>query len=52
MFDENLNILLTYLIESGITEELLILLKENRVNRISIGVETFNNKYLEVFSLK
>ncbi len=31
----------------NITEELLILLKENRVNRISIGVETFNNKYLE-----
>ena len=31
----------------NITEELLISLKNNRVNRISIGVETFNNKYLE-----
>ena len=31
----------------NITEELLVFLKENRVNRISIGVETFNDKYLE-----
>ena len=31
----------------NITEELLIFLKENRVNRISIGVETFNDKYLK-----
>ncbi len=31
----------------NITEELLISLKNNRVNRISIGVETFNDKYLE-----
>ena len=30
----------------NITEEKLKLLKENRVNRISIGVETFNDKYL------
>lgn len=31
----------------NITEELLISLKNNKVNRISIGVETFNNKYLK-----
>ena len=31
----------------NITEELLIYLKNNRVNRISIGVETFNDKYLK-----
>ena len=31
----------------NITEELLIFLKDNRVNRISIGVETFNDKYLK-----
>lgn len=31
----------------NITEELLIFLKNNKVNRISIGVETFNDKYLE-----
>ena len=30
----------------SITEEKLKLLKENRVNRISIGIETFNDKYL------
>ncbi len=30
----------------SITEEKLKLLKNNRVNRISIGVETFNDKYL------
>ena len=30
----------------SITEEKLKLLKENRVNRISIGVETFNDKHL------
>ena len=28
-----------------ITEELLILLKENRVNRLSIGIQTFNENY-------
>ena len=31
----------------NITGELLTFLKNNRVNRISIGVETFNDKYLE-----
>ena len=30
----------------SITEEKLKLLKENRVNRISIGIETFNDNYL------
>lgn len=30
----------------NINEELLKLLRDNRVNRISIGVETFNNKFL------
>ena len=28
-----------------ITEELLILLKNNKVNRLSIGIQTFNKKY-------
>ena len=28
-----------------ITEELLILLKQNKVNRVSIGIQTFNKKY-------
>ena len=30
-----------------ITEEKLILFKQNKVNRISIGVESFNDKYLK-----
>ena len=33
-----------------ISEELLILLKNNRVNRISIGVESFNKRILKVLS--
>lgn len=35
-----------------ITEELLILLKQNRVNRISIGVQTFNEKYEKMLNRK
>lgn len=35
-----------------ITEELLILLKQNRVNRISIGVQTFNEKYEKILNRK
>mgnify|MGYP002747071849 FL=1 len=30
-----------------ITEEKLEILKENKVNRLSIGIESFNNKYLK-----
>ena len=30
-----------------ITEEKLILFKKNNINRLSIGVQTFNNKYLK-----
>ena len=33
-----------------ISEELLILLKNNRVNRISIGVESFNKRILKILS--
>lgn len=32
---------------SDITEELLVLLKYNKVNRLSIGIESFNKKNLE-----
>ncbi len=35
-----------------ITEELLILLKQNRVNRLSIGVQTFNKKYEKILNRK
>ncbi len=35
-----------------ITEELLILLKQNKVNRISIGVQTFNEKYEKILNRK
>lgn len=35
-----------------ITEELLILLKQNRVNRLSIGVQTFNEKYEKILNRK
>lgn len=35
-----------------ITEALLILLKENGVNRLSIGVQTFNEKYENVLNRK
>ena len=33
-----------------ITEELLIFLKNNKVNRISIGIQTFNNKFSYVLN--
>lgn len=33
---------------NDISEELLYLLKENQVNRLSIGIETINNKYLKL----
>lgn len=33
---------------SDINEELLILLKKNKVNRISIGIETVNDKFLSL----
>lgn len=33
-----------------ITDELLKLLKENKVNRISIGIQTFNNKFEDILS--
>ena len=32
-----------------ITEEKLEILKENKVNRLSIGIESFNDKYLKYF---
>lgn len=35
-----------------INEELLIFLKENGVNRLSIGVESFNDKYLKLMNRK
>lgn len=35
-----------------ITEELLLLLKENRVNRLSIGIQTFNEKYQNILNRK
>ncbi len=35
-----------------ITEELLILLKENKVNRLSIGIQTFNEKYEKILNRK
>lgn len=35
-----------------ITEELLMLLKQNRVNRLSIGVQTFNEKYEKILNRK
>ncbi len=35
-----------------ITEELLVLLKNNRVNRLSIGVQTFNEKYEKILNRK
>ena len=31
-----------------ITEELLVMLKANKINRISIGIETVNDKYLKL----
>lgn len=31
-----------------INEEILILLKDNKVNRISVGIETINDKYLKL----
>lgn len=36
----------------NITEELLSFLKLNRVNRISIGIETFNKKYKDILNRK
>ncbi len=33
-----------------ITDELLKLLKENKVNRISIGIQSFNNKFEDILS--
>ena len=35
-----------------ITEEFLILLKDNRVNRISIGLQTFNKKFENILNRK
>lgn len=35
-----------------ITEELLILLKQNRINRLSIGIQTFNDKYQDILNRK
>ena len=35
-----------------ITEELLILLKENKVNRISIGLQSFNKKFETILNRK
>lgn len=35
-----------------ITEELLILLKQNRINRLSIGIQTFNDKYQNILNRK
>ena len=37
---------------NDITEELLLFLKENNVNRLSIGVESFNEKILKVLGRK
>jgi len=37
---------------NDLTEELLIFLKENKVNRLSIGVESFNEKLLNVMGRK
>ena len=34
----------------SITNEKLIFLKKNNVNRLSIGIETFNEKYLELLN--
>lgn len=33
-----------------ITEELLVILKNGRINRLSIGIETFNEKYAKVLN--
>ncbi len=33
-----------------INEDLLKLLKENRINRLSVGIQTFNNKYMNVLN--
>ena len=35
-----------------INEKLLIFLKENKVNRISIGLQSFNKKYIEFMNRK
>lgn len=35
-----------------ITEELLIVLKQNRINRLSIGIQTFNEKYQNILNRK
>lgn len=35
-----------------ITEELLVLLKDNKVNRISIGLQTFNKKFESILNRK
>lgn len=35
-----------------INEELLIFLRNNRVNRLSIGIESFNNKFQNILSRK
>ena len=46
----NLNETYEYTIECNIediTEEKLQLFKENKINRISIGIQTFNDKYLK-----
>ena len=34
----------------SITNEKLILLKKNKVNRLSIGIQTFNNKFLNLLN--
>lgn len=35
-----------------ITEELLIFLKNNKINRLSIGVQSFNDKYIKLLNRK
>ncbi len=35
-----------------ITDQLLLLLKKNRVNRLSIGLQTFNSKYEKILNKK
>ncbi|MGN0993185.1 MAG: radical SAM family heme chaperone HemW [Bacilli bacterium] len=37
---------------NDVTEELLVFLKENNVNRLSIGVESFNEKILKILGRK
>lgn len=37
---------------NDLTEDLLLFLKENKVNRLSIGIQTFNKKYLKLLNRK